>query len=119
MAVVNYASLSAALATLFEDDVSSQINRAVVLAQVLEVVPGTGKNITWAIRHGSATGATIADGADVSVFNNDTKAPATLDFGTYHDAFSITGKILAAARAAGNPRQLASLFVDELGDSTE
>jgi hypothetical protein len=121
MGTVNFAGIEAALATLFYDDITNTINRAVVLAQVLDVKPGTGKNIQWTIRHGTATPATakIADGADVTVFNNDTKIPAVLQFGTFHDAFAVTGKAMAAAMAAGNPQELASLMVDELGDSIE
>lgn len=121
MALITQAVINTALATLFEDEVANQINRAVVLAQILDVRPGTGKNISWIVRTGTATptGAVIADGADVSVYNNDTKAPATLNFGTYHDAFSITGKAMASARAAGNPRELAALLMDEMGDSVE
>jgi len=121
MATVTFAALQAALATLFQDQIANQINRAVVLTQVLPIRPGTGKNIQWVVRSGTATPTTavIADGADVTVFNNDTKQAAVLQYGTYHDAFSITGKILAAARAAGNPEELAGLLVDELGDSIE
>lgn len=121
MATVTAALINAALATLFDDDIANQINRACVLGQVLDVKPGTAKNITWNVRTGTATPTTsqIADGADVSTFNNDTKAPATLDYGVYHDAFALTGKAAAAARAAGNPRELAMLFTDELGDSVE
>lgn len=121
MATVAFSTIEATLADLFFDDVANQINRSVVLAQVLDVRPGTGKNIQWSARTGTATPSTavIADGADVSTFNNDTKSPAVLQYGTYHDAFAITGKAMAAARAAGNPAELAALMVDELGDSVE
>ena len=121
MATVAFSTIEATLADLFYDDIANQINRSVVLAQVLDVRPGTGKNIQWSAKTGTATpsGAVIADGADVSTFNNDTKQPAVLQYGTYHDAFAVTGKAMAAARAAGNPAELASLMVDELGDSVE
>ena len=83
--------------------------------------PGTGKNIQWTVRTGTATPGTavIADGADVSTFNTDDKDPAVLQYGTYHDAFAITGKAMAAAGAAGNPAELAALLTDDLGDSIE
>lgn len=121
MALVQFSTIEATLAELFFDLVANQINRSVVLGQVLDVTPGTGKNIQWSVRTGTATPTTavIADGADVTIFNNDSKLPAVLQYGTYHDAFSVTGKAAAAARAAGNPAELASLLVDELGDSTE
>lgn len=121
MAPVTFAGIDATLADLFFDEIANQINRAVVLGQILDVSPGTGKNIQWSVRSGTATPTTavIADGADVSTFNNDTKEAAVLQYGTYHDAFSVTGKAMAAARAAGNPAELAALLVDELGDSVE
>jgi hypothetical protein len=121
MALVTQAIIDAALATLFEDVLADQINRAVVLGQVLEVKQGNAKDISWIAKTGTEvpTTAVIADGADVTTFNNDTKQPASLDYGTYHDAFSLTGRAMAAARAAKNPAQLAALFEDELGDSIE
>lgn len=113
-------AISSALATIFEDQIASQINRATVLLQVLPVVEGTtGKNIAWVARFGTAVGGSSTEGADVTSLNSDTKVPATLDFGTYSDAFGLTGKALAAARAARNPADLANLFVEELGESVE
>lgn len=121
MATRDFADIDAALAELFMDRIANQINRAVVLAQILPVKPGTGKNVQWAVRTGTATPSTavIADGADVTTFNTDDKDPAVLQFGTYHDAFAITGKAMAGAGAAGNPAELAALLTDDLGDSVE
>lgn len=120
MALVGVSAITAALATLLDDDVVSQINRAVVLGQILEVGTGNGKNIAWDVSTGTALAtAVIADGADVTTYNNDAKTPATLDFGTYHDAFGISGKAMAAARNTGNPMQLASLFSEYMADSME
>ena len=120
MSTVAMAQIADALTTLFEDQITSQINRATVLLQVLPVGPGTtGKNITWAARFGTAVGGARAEGLAVATLNNDDKVPATLEFGTYDDAFGVTGKAMAAARAARNPEELANLFVDELGDCVE
>lgn len=119
MADVNFAAIASALATLFEDRITSQINRSTVLMQLCPVGNGQGKNLSWNARFGSAVGAPIADGADVSVFNNDEKVPANLEYGTYSEAFAVTGKALAAAAATGNPAELENLFEDELGDAIE
>jgi hypothetical protein len=122
MATRDFANITNSLVKLFYDDVSNQINRQVVLAQLLDVKPGTGQNIQWTAKFGSATPAgngVIADGADVTTFNRDTKLPAVLQFGTYHDAFEVTGKAAAAAAAAGNPDQLADLFADDMMDSAQ
>jgi|SRR5688572_18871340 len=120
MGTVNQAAIAAALATIFEDSITSQINRATVLLQVLPVGDGTtGKNIAWTARFGTAVGGSRTEGAAVVTLNNDAKIPAVLEFGTYDDAFGVTGKAMAAAKAARNPAELANLFVDELGDSVE
>ena len=109
------------LSSKFYDDISNQINRSTPLLQVLEVKPGTEKNVQWDARFGTAVpaGAHIADGADVTVFNSDDKVPAVLQYGTMHDAFALTGKALDAAAASGNPAQLANLFMDDMNDSLE
>jgi hypothetical protein len=120
MSLVAMAQIAASLTTIFEDQITSQINRATVLLQVLPVGPGTtGKNVSWNARFGSAVGGARAEGADVATLNNDTKLPAQLEFGTYDDAFGVTGKAMAAARAAKNPTELQNLFIDELGDCVE
>lgn len=119
MATVSLSTITGVLATLFEERIAWQINRAVVLGQLLPVSPGTGKNIQWVARFGTAApaGAVIADGADVSTFNSDTKKAAVLQYGTYHDAFAITGKARAGAMAARNPDELANLFAEEIEES--
>jgi hypothetical protein len=122
MAVRTFANITDSLVKLFYDDLTNNINRQVVLAQLLDVRNGTGQNVQWIAKFGTATPASrgvIADGADVTVFNRDTKIPAVLQYGTYHDAFDITGKSAAAAAAAGNPDQLADLFEDDMMDSAE
>ena len=119
MAQSTLSGIAGVLATLFENEIQWQINRSVVLSQLLPISAGTGKNIQWVARFGTATpgGAVIADGANVSVFNTDTKKAAVLQYGTYHDAFDITGKARAGAMAAGNPQELADLFGEEIMES--
>jgi hypothetical protein len=121
MADRTFASIQAALATLMQDDVTSTINRSSVGFQLLDKKPARGKNITWDVKTGAArpTTAPIADGADVAVYNVDTKQPATLNFAHYHDAFAITGFAQAAAANTGNPEELRDLFKEELKDSAE
>ena len=119
MSQTAFANIATSLATLFEDRLTSQINRATVLLMLASVGAGPGKNITWGARFGTAVGSAVADGADVGSYNNDDKVPATLDYGTYHDTFSVTGKAMAAAANTRNPEELADLFGEELGDSSE
>jgi hypothetical protein len=120
MATVDLSAVAATLAEIFEDQIVSQINRATVLLQLLPVGNGAaGQNIKWSARFGTAVGGARAEGAAVSVLNNDAKVPATLDYGTYDDAFGLTGKAMAIARNTRNPAELSNLFIDEIGDCVE
>jgi hypothetical protein len=115
----DFSNVTGVLSSAFADDITNQINRATPLFQILSFRMGSEKNIQWDVRFGTATGSTIADGADVSTYNTDDLVPATLQFGTYHDAFSVTGKAMAAAAAAGNPDQLVDLMGEEMSHSVE
>lgn len=122
MTTVNVASISNALQKRFEADVVGQIMRAAPMLQILgpNVRDAEGQNIQWAVKFGTAgagSAAAIAEGADVGTFNTDTKETAVLTYGTYHDAFEVTGKALSVALAAGNPRAIADLFEGEIRDS--
>lgn len=121
MALVTKAQIASALTQRFADRIANQINRTVLLAQLVPVKNdrGQGQNVQWVARFGTAKGAAIADGADVSTFNNDDKVPAVLQFAVHHDAFKLTGLARAVANAAGNPDELSDLFMDEMGDSVE
>ncbi len=105
-------NLSDVLATLYRDKIQNQINRAVVLPQLLPVRAGTGKNIAWDVAFTNGSGYTngaVADGATVSTYNSDTKVPAVLQYTTYMEAISVGGRAQAAAAAAANPSAFANL----------
>lgn len=119
MGDVNFAGIADALATIFEEQITSSINRSTVLMQLLSTGPGEGKQLQWTNRFGTDVGGARAEGADVAAFNNDDKIPATLLYGTYDDAFAMTGKSISAAMNARNPAELEDLFQDELGDCIE
>lgn len=121
MALVDLNAVTTIVAKLFNNRVTTQLNRAIVLGQVLDARPENGQNIQWVARSGTEvpTTAVIADGDDVTVFNSDTREPAVLQYGTYHDGFKVSGKALNIAYASGNPMQLANLFAEELGYSVE
>lgn len=118
MALVDLASVASALATIFEDQVVDQFNRSVVLTKLLPFAEAEGQNITWDANFGTLPGSSVlADGANVSAFNNDSLVKATLNFGTYSEAFSVSGKALAAAARAANPEQLADLFAEKMDNA--
>lgn len=117
MAVVDVSRVASALATVFQDEIVEQVNRSVVLLQLLPFGEAIGQNIQWDAEFaasGEATDSTIADGADVSVFQDDDVIPAVLQYATYSEAFKITGKARAIAAAARNPNELADLFGEKM-----
>lgn len=115
MAAVDLASVTNALATIFEDDIVSQFNRATVLSKLLPFKEGESKNLAWDVEFGTVPAdASLAEGANVSTYNDDTIVPAVLNWGTYAEAFQVTGKALAAAAATRNPDELANLFAEKM-----
>jgi hypothetical protein len=80
-----------ALEQRFRKTVKQQ-NRPAVTLTLLEKRPLTGKNASWDVEVGTATGQVFDDGADVSVYNADVDVPAILQWGEYGDAMAITGR---------------------------
>lgn len=121
MSTINKAEIAAALTQRFMDRIASTINRTVLMAQIAPVKSdrGQGQNVQWDAKFDGGEGSPIADGADVTIFNNDDKVPAVLQYAVHHDAFRLTGLARAVAAAAGNPAALADLWLDALGDSVE
>jgi hypothetical protein len=103
---VTKSAIAGALVELFDDRIESQINRSVVLLQLLPFALASGQVLVWDAEFGTESPATptLADGNDVTDYNDDDIVKAKLDFGTYSEAFAITGKARAAALAAGNLR---------------
>lgn len=118
---VNLAAISTALNKRFDDQLQQNINRAIVLPHFIGSKNAISQVIQWDNKFGTAapTTAVISDGANVSVYNADSIVPALLNFGTYHDAFGLTGKAIAAALAAGNPAGLVNLYGEYLTQSLE
>lgn len=122
MSDVTLSAIAGTLGTIFEDDIVSQINRATVLLQMLDVKPSRSHTINWSVRVGTGVGKTTTDGADVDRTNDpgfDPKVPAQLGHGIYMEPFAVTGLALAGAMATGNPAALRDLFAEELGDAIE
>lgn len=117
MAAVTASAIASALATVFQDKIVSQMNRSVVLLQLLETVEGTGQNFRWDAdftQAGTATDSSVADGADISTFGDDDLVPATLEYGVYQESFAITGKARAIARNSLSPSALEDLYGEKL-----
>lgn len=102
MAVETFSSISGALSSIIDFKSVFQMNRSAVLSSILPFAEGAGKNLQWDAVFGTNAPAdvTIAEGADVTTFENDTYVPAVLQWGNYSTAFSMTGKALAAAKTS-------------------
>lgn len=119
MASVELSDFQSALGTVFEDELTAQMNRACVVLSLLDIKPAKGKNVSWSVRTGTDSGQVFQDGADVSTYNADTIVPASMDFAIYGDAFQISNKARAAAMAAGNPGQMRDMLREQLMESAE
>lgn len=112
-----YANLSPVLATLFEDDVQEQLNRAAVLTHLIRKADSYSRNINIAVRVTSGQVASediyLAPGVDVTQFNTDLKLNAHLEHATVSEAFSIDNFAISAAAATGNPLALADVVREE------
>ncbi len=114
---VTVSRVASALATLFQDKIIAQMNRSVVLAQLLPHAPALGQNLTWDVEFpnsGASSNSALAEGAAVTVFGDDDVVPAVLQWGNYSEAISLTGKARAIARASGSPSELEDLFGQKL-----
>jgi hypothetical protein len=115
---VTYSNLSPVLATLFEDDVQEQLNRAGVLFKALPKRDSFSRNINVAVRATSglvaSTGIYLAPGADVTTFNTDVKSNAHLEHATVSEAFSIDNFAYHAAAVTRNPLALADVVREEI-----
>lgn len=117
MAAVSVSRISSALATIFQDRINAQMNRTVVLAQLLPHEVGSGKNMSWDVEFSAsdeATDSSLTEGAPVTVFQDDDVVPAVLQWGNYSEAIQLTGKARAIAAATGNPSDLEDLFGQKL-----
>ena len=119
MSAVTFASISAALNQKFEDELASVINRACIGARLISKKSVSGKNVGWVARLGTTTATAESDGASISTYNSDTKAPATLDVGTYQDTFKLDGRAVAGAANSGGPNALVDLFGEHVMESLE
>jgi hypothetical protein len=121
MSTIALSDVSAALAVLFEDELVAQWNRATVLSKLLRVMPSNAHTINWDVKatDGSVSPASsaIADGDNVSTYNDDLYSKASLSHAVYSEAFGISGLALSGARATGNPAALRDLFGEKMMDA--
>lgn len=114
MADASFSTTSGALEQRVRAKLTRQPNRASVLLNLLQKTRGSGKNVAFDVTVGTDVGTYYDDGEDVSTYNNDTELMATLPWSHVGDAFALTGT--AEDVAAGEPTELANLFMKKLTD---
>lgn len=122
MPSVDVSRITNALTTVFADRITAQMNRSVVGLQLLPYAEGSGKNMSWDVEFsnsGEVSDSTLAEGADVSTYQDDDIAPAVLNWGNYSEAFALTGKARAVAASAGNPSDLVDLFGHKIENAVQ
>lgn len=121
MAIQTLQEILAALAQIFAPELDRQFNRQCVLAEVLPKRVGAGKNIAWDVRFSRSKHAgSFAEGADVAAdeFQTDLTVPATLGWGMYRSAFSVSGLAIAASSGSvGSALDMLDLFGSNLTDA--
>jgi hypothetical protein len=91
MADVTLASLNPSLEQLIRARSVKQYNRSSVTLNLLNKIPGNGKNLAWNFKVGTATGQVFDEGQVVTSFNSDSTVMASLPWAEYGDSFKITG----------------------------
>lgn len=127
MAMVELADISDALSLVFRAKITSQINRNVVLLNLLPVVDGDGKVCTWTAKFSGRTNAAgYTEGADMADgdFDNEARVPATLNWATYRKGAKVSGVAAAAAASSVNPQSATAdaggdVFLSEIHDAVD
>lgn len=115
MANQDLAAVAAVLNQQLEEKFTNVINRSTPFFQIANVVTAKQDVLRWGVVTGTATptDAGMAEGADITAYNADTKVKASLDFTTYFRAFAVTGPALSAAAMAG-PEAIVDLFEESV-----
>jgi hypothetical protein len=113
--------ISTALSQLFAPELARQFNRHSVIAELIPKKTGTGKNVAWDTRFSRTThAAAFTEGSDIAAgeFNTDPTQPASLSWGMYRVAFSLSGlSVAAAATSPGSALELLDQFQTNLEDA--
>lgn len=117
MAADNLAAINSALAQTFAPTLVRAWNRKTFLLENMRVIAGggqgAGKNVGWDVEFSGATADAFAEGSDVSggEFSADPIVPATLNWGMYRSAFSLTNLEMNVAYAnPGNATELEKIL---------
>src|SRR5689334_9407110 len=99
-----------ALEQKLRGDIVEQINRRSALLRVIPIIPGEGKNCSWAVEGDGQVGENYAEGADALNFGSDAQKSAKLDWGHYRSAFHVSGTARRAAKRSSTPGGVQNLI---------
>lgn len=105
MAAELLTNVAGSLAQTFAKELTRNWNRRAVFAQNLPIVSGAGQgggqNVAWDVEFSAsgATGASFVEGSDISTYTQDPLTKASLAWGQYRSAFSLSNLEINAAAA--------------------
>jgi hypothetical protein len=111
MADVDLGRIADALPTILQDVIVPQMNRSAPALQIIGHDGSGQKVMSWDVEFkasGETTDSSIAEGADVTTFQDDDVVPAVLAWKDYSEAIALTGKVLSAARGSAGAGKGAS-----------
>ena len=125
MADLSLSDISDALSLVFRPEIQNQINRNVVLLNLLAVDTDGGKSVNWTAKFsGRDNAAGYAEGADMedADFDSELRENALLNWATYRKGAKVTGLAQAAHATNHNPQSVAEfggvdVFADEIKDA--
>lgn len=126
MADLTLADISDALSLVFRPKIQSQINRNVVLLNLLRIKSGHGKVSNWTAKFtGRTNAAGFTEGADMAGgdFDFEKRVDATLNWAQYRKGAKVTGLAQATHATNHSPESAAEMggsdiFLDEVEDAT-
>jgi hypothetical protein len=105
------------LAQEYRGDIVKQINRRVILAKLLPIIRGSGKNVAWAPQISGHIAENYSEGADAANFGSDSQLSATLSWGLYRAPIHVSKLAQDAARTSSTPAGNLGLWVKNMIDS--
>jgi len=105
------------LAQQFKGDVVRQTNRQSVIAKMLPMRVGAGKNVAFVAESSGAVFENYSEGADAANFGSDAQDQGLLSWATYRSNFHVGGLAQATAIGSGSPMGNLELWARNMTNS--
>lgn len=103
----------------YRGELVNTINRTSALLKLLPVIPGNGKNCSWALKYSGQVSENYTEGADASNFGSNSQTAATLNWGMYRANSHISGTARRAAALSESPEGNQDLMGQNIIDAAE